>query len=317
MLTSSPAELTVDDRPAYRPYRVTVSRITSLTPHFTRITFTGDNLRTFGTAGLDQRIKLIFPLPGGGITDIGADDENSLAAGNWYARWRELPEDKRNPFRTYTVRAIRPSDREIDVDFVAHGDGGPAARWLLQATVGDEIVIVGPDEQSLQSRIGLDWHPGDATRLLLVGDETAAPAICSILESLPAGTRARAFIEVPSDTDVLPLDLRADVEVTWLGRGDAAQGELLDPAVRAWVAEHRDVILPAVLTEPQQLADVDVDVELIWDSPQDAHGEFYAWMAGESAMIKLLRRFLVTETGIDRSRVAFMGYWRLGKSEGQ
>jgi NADPH-dependent ferric siderophore reductase len=60
---------------------------------------------------------------------------------------------------------------------------------------------------------------------------------------------------------------------------------------------------------------VDVDSEILWESPQEAHGGFYAWIAGESAAVKTLRRLLVRDHGIDRSRVAFMGYWRLGRSE--
>ncbi|WP_213814233.1 siderophore-interacting protein [Glaciihabitans sp. dw_435] len=324
MLTSRDSSVVLDDRPAYRPYVARVSALRSLSPHFTRVTFTGDDFATFGTAGLDQRIKLLLPLPGIGLSDIGASDEKSLAEGDWYARWRALPEHLQNPFRTYTVRAIRPAQRELDVDFVSHGDGGPAARWLLGATVGDELVIVGPDSRSTGWAIGLDWHPGDATHLLLAGDETAAPAICSILESLPSGTHATAFIEVPTEEDFLPLTVAEGCRVVWLGRGDQAHGSRLDPAVRAWVDEHHALIMPTLEHAPQDLADVDVDTELLWDSPEvqanapvAAGHDFYAWLAGEAGVIKLLRRFLVAETGIDRSRVAFMGYWRLGKAETQ
>lgn len=303
--------------PAYRPYRASVGRIRRLSPRFVRVTFLGDDFATFGTAGLDQRVKVLFPLPGVGISDIGASDPATLVAGDWYTRWRALPDRLRNPFRTYTVRAVRPELRELDVDFVVHGDEGPAARWLPGAAVGSEVVIVGPDARSADSRIGLDWHPGTATRLFLAGDETAAPAICSILENLPAGARASAFIEVPSDADALPIESAAHIEVTWLARDAAPNGDRLQRAVRSWVATHRDAIAPVVLPEPQALAELDVDLELLWDSPAAAVGDFYAWLAGEASVIKQLRRFLVTETGIDRSRVAFMGYWRAGKAEAQ
>ncbi|MDF2554269.1 MAG: siderophore-interacting protein, partial [Microbacterium sp.] len=67
----------------------------------------------------------------------------------------------------------------------------------------------------------------------------------------------------------------------------------------------------------QVLGDIDVDREMLWDSPEEGEGEFYAWMAGESATVKTLRRLLVTGHGVDRKRVAFMGYWRLGQSERQ
>jgi NADPH-dependent ferric siderophore reductase len=318
MLTLPSDALVVDERPAYRPYRATVSRVARLSAGFARVTFTGDEFDTFGTAGLDQRVKIVFPIPGIGLSDFGCDDPQCLAEGDWYSRWRALPTAVRNPFRTYTVRGIRPDDRELDVDFVVHGDGGPAAQWLASAQPGDDVIIVGPDARSIDANIGLDWHPGVATQLLLAGDETAVPAVCGILESLPEGRTATVFLEVPTAFDVLTIDSRANCSISWLPRRDAVHGSLLLPAVREWIATHRDLIRPAVLPEPQALADVDVDLELLWDSPAESdHGDFYAWLAGESAAIKALRRCLVTEHSIDRTRVAFMGYWRLGKAEAQ
>jgi len=309
MLTYAPTTpIERDDRPSYRPYEATVTAIRQLTPHFTRVTFTGPDFDTFGTDGFDQRIKILLPLPGVGIADLGLD-------GEWYTRWRDLPHEQRNPFRTYTIRGIRPELRELDVDFVAHGpsaDGtlGPAAQWLAQASVGDELVIVGPDARSINSALGIDWHPGTAKQLLLVGDETAAPAITAILDQLGADVTARAFIEVPTSDDVLPTT----GNVTWLFR-DSGTG--LEAAVRAWAAAEPQVLESAIALQRQELEDIDVDREMLWDSPQDSPGEFYAWLAGESSIIKTLRRFLVSETGIDRKRVAFMGYWRLGKAEAQ
>jgi NADPH-dependent ferric siderophore reductase len=317
MLTMTQAPVKVA-RPAYRPYRASVARLVQLAPHFVRVTFTGDDFDTFGTDGLDQRIKIVFPIDGHGISDIGADDEATIADGTWYSRWRELPDAQRNPFRTYTIRAVRTEAREVDVDMVSHGDGGPASRWLNGATIGDEVVIVGPDSGSIDSAIGIDWHPGGATQLLLAGDETAAPAICAVLESLPEGRRAQAFIEVPDAADRLPINLSSGCSVTWLHRGNTPVGTKLDPAVRGWVADNLAIIRPALSASAQQLDDVDVDTQLLWDSPaEETDGHFYAWLAGEASAIKLLRRFLVSETGIDRKRIAFMGYWRAGRAEAQ
>ncbi len=262
-------------------------------------------------------MKIVFPIAGVGLSDLGADDEAAQLAGSWYDLWRGLPDERRNPFRTYTVRAVRPRLGELDVLFVDHGPGGPAARGLASAGTGDEVLIVGPDARSIHSGIGIDWHPGGATELLLAGDETAVPAICAIVESLPAGVRARAFVEVPDAADALPVEATADVTITWLPREGASIGALLTPAVRQWVAANVDRVRPALAAVPVELDDVDVDLELLWDSPAEASRDFYAWLAGESGVIKGLRRFLVTETGVDRGAVAFMGYWRLGKSEAQ
>jgi NADPH-dependent ferric siderophore reductase len=336
MLTSDRAVVEAG-RPSYRPYRAEVTRLVRLTPHFTRVTFVGDDLDLFGTDGLDQRVKVVFPLDGHGISDFGANDPATIDSGDWYARWRALPDEKRNPFRTYTVRAVRQQSREVDIDMVAHGDSdagvGPAARWLNGARLGDRVVLVGPDARSDDSAVGIDWRPGDATELLLVGDETAAPAICSVLESLPAGRTARAFIEIPDAADALPVRLPAGCTISWLARSDAPVGtapvgtapvgtvpvgELLDSAVRRWVVENPAVYAGSLAASAQTVADVDVDRELLWDSPARQDGAtFYAWLAGEAAVIKRLRRLLVSETGIERTRIAFMGYWRLGKAEAQ
>lgn len=320
MLTLSPSPLK-DARPAYRPYGVSVVAVRRLTPHFTRVTFAGPELESFGTDGQDQRIKIVIPFENGRTSDIGAEDSVTILDGTWYSRWRELPDEKRNPFRTYTVRAVRPELAEVDVDLVSHGDGddsGPASRWLARVRVGDEVVVVGPDARSIDSAIGIDWHPGEATELLLAGDETAAPAICSILEALPAGRRARAFIEVPDAGDVLSVHLAPGATITWLDRAGRPVGSALEPAVRGWVAGNRDAIRGALAASVQPLDEIDVDTELLWDSPDAPRDAgFYAWLAGEASVIKTLRRFLVSETGIDRKAVAFMGYWRLGKAEAQ
>jgi NADPH-dependent ferric siderophore reductase len=70
-------------------------------------------------------------------------------------------------------------------------------------------------------------------------------------------------------------------------------------------------------TSAAPLEDIDVDRELLWEAPEDMPGgDFYAWIAGEAGVVKTLRRLLVREHGVDRTRVAFMGYWREGRAEG-
>jgi NADPH-dependent ferric siderophore reductase len=298
-------------RPAYRPYRVRVSAVRRLTPHFARVTFASEDLAHFGLGRLDQRIKVVLPRDDGGWGDFGQDD----ASGDWYALWRALPAEQQNPFRTYTVRRIDPDAAELDVDFVVHEGAGPAGAWADVARVGDEVVIVGPDERSPHSDTGIDWHPGTARRFLLAGDETAAPAICAILESLPSGTEADAFIEVPTARDALPLAVAGSVRVHWLPRDDAEHGASLVRAVTTWTGANAALLARAAAPAPQPLEDIDVDRDLLWDSPDAADGEFYAWIAGESATVKGLRRHLVMGCGVDRRRVAFMGYWRLGQVE--
>src|SRR5690606_2228331 len=130
----------------------------------------------FGTAGLDQRVKLSLPIADGTLCDIGQHDQDAIDAGDWYTLWRELPNETRGPLRTYTVRRVDPGARRLWVDFVVHHDAGPAGSWAEQAAVGQQLIVVGPDQRSEGYRLGLDWHPGTARRVVLAGDETAAPA---------------------------------------------------------------------------------------------------------------------------------------------
>jgi NADPH-dependent ferric siderophore reductase len=139
----------------FRPFLVEASFVRRLSPAFQRITFSGVDLDLFADNGYDQRIKLIVPLPGVGIPhlDTGPD---------WYAAWRALPDEKRNPMRTYTVRAVRPERREVDVDFVLHGDTGPASGWATRAVPGDAAILVGPNAAYDGAHGGVEFRPTNA-----------------------------------------------------------------------------------------------------------------------------------------------------------
>lgn len=343
-----PSDVATDVRPGYRPYRATVAGIESLSPHFTKVTFTGDDFGTFGTAGLDQRIKILLPLPGVGICGPDTATAAACAEGAWYATGSRSP----TPCAVPSARTrCAPSDHGCvrsmsSSSCTATRDPRPGGS--RDVTVGDALVMIGPDARSPSSGVGLDWHPGPATNLLLAGDETAVPAICSILESLPQGRGAWAFLEVPSMADALHVRLPPHCEIAWLARGDAVRGTPLVAAVREWVDRNRALLSPGGImgaapvlffpvpapsdadadadVDPVADADADADAkvdpvaddDLLWDSPQSPDGgDFYAWLAGEAGVIKTLRRLLVNETGLDRSRVAFMGYWRQGKPEAQ
>ncbi len=300
--------------PVYRPFPVEVARLQRLSPSFLRVTFTGTDMADFATNGWDQRIKVMVPLPGRGIDDCPSDPD-------WYGAWRALPAERRMPIRTYTIRALRPELGEVDVDFVLHGATGPASTWAENAAVGDRAVLVGPNARFPGPTGGFEWHPPvDASCLLVAGDETAVPAICAIVESLPAGQRARVLLEIPEAGDALDLRAPDGVEVTWLPRstGDGApatRGALLTAAVVEAAAELADDLAPSPAA---QLEDVDIESGILWEVPAEAAGParssgVYAWLAGEAGVVKGLRRHLVQTVGVDRRSVAFMGYWREGR----
>lgn len=330
-------------------FEVIVSSVQELSPNFLRITFGGYSLRDFGVNGdtLDLRIKLMIPSLASDGTQLPLPVFEMEQAG-WYREWLAMDPAVRGSMRTYTVRqsrldAVYP---EIDVDFVMHfdadGHGGPAANWALNAKPGDAITLIGPNSRSAQCYTaevygGIEWRPGMAQRVLLAGDETAIPAISAILESVPSYMSGHALLEVPEAGDFLDLKTDADIDITWLARGAAIgrsrpHGELLQQAVRAAVPVPGWVGIKAsdggAGPEPE---DVNVDVDILWETParmETAEIEatknpampagampFYAWIAGEAAVIKDMRRYLVRDVGIDRKQVAFMGYWRQGKAE--
>lgn len=315
----------------WRMFDVVVSRVTRLCPSFIRITFTGDDLDQFADNGCDQRIKFLLPAPCGGWEYLDRQSPD------WFTSWRALPEERRNPLRTYTVRAVRQDRREVDVDIVLHGDTGPASRWANGAKPGSPLVIMGPNAAYTGGpHGGLEFAPPQASHaLLLAGDETAVPAIAAICESLPDDAVGEVFLEVPHREDRWTLAAPAGVRVTWLPREDGEHGDALIPAVQQAAdrllamgvrASATDAPSPAVTAAGvdlgDELADVDVDAEILWEVPVDASGRplvqdtvLYAWLAGEAGVIKTLRRYLVSEKGVDRKSVAFMGYWRRGRAE--
>ncbi|XVV09201.1 siderophore-interacting protein [Actinoplanes sp. CA-131856] len=294
---------------SWRFFAVEVRKVDRLSPNFVRITFTGDDLHKFADNGYDQRIKLLTALPEVGFAHLPT-------SADWYTEWRDLPTEHRNPIRTYTIRAVRAHLNEVDVDMVLHGSTGPASKFAAEAQPGDVAYLMGPNADFDGIHGGIDFHPPAHTDcILLGGDETAVPAIASILAKLPPDARGEALLEVPEDGDQLPdVTAPANVRVTWLPRNGAPQGDKLIPAVRQAT---RRILGDVAGTPVTDLEDVDVDHDILWEVPEPLTdtSRFYAWLAGEAAAIKAIRRHLVSECGVDRRAVAFMGYWRQGKAE--
>ncbi|CCK29868.1 siderophore-interacting protein [Streptomyces davaonensis JCM 4913] len=265
---------------AFRFFSLRVVRTRRLGPSLVRVTFGGEELRDFHSDGCDQSLSLFLPQPGQDAPVVPVE----LGDG-WWQGWRELPDDVRAVMRSYTLRALRRDPDEIDIDFVLHEPAGPASRWASRASAGDRVLLIGPavaDNRAIRFR-----PPADTDLLVIWGDETAVPAVSAIVESLPAGTRARVWLEVHHAGDIQDLRTEADAEINWLVRADeGAEGSPM--ALDAL----RGAQLPAA------------------QAP-------YVWIAGESGCVKALRRHFVGERGIDRRLVTFVGYWRRGLTEEQ
>lgn len=335
-----------------------------LSPHFRRIVFGGAGMEHVGPDrdSLDLRIKLLIPSPGRPVPMLEVGDDG------WYQRWLAADPESRGEMRTYTVRSIDDDAvddaggvrRTITVDFVLHGATddagnpveapGPAAQWAAAARPGDRLCLLGPN-RAIGGRSGIEFDPGPSRRLMLVADETAVPAVASILASRPE-QGGDVYLEVPTADDILDLPSVPGITVTWLARDGAPHGDLLIGAVRnalGLTCAHRDcgadcillgyaaermTVLPAPAGDTAERG-LDAPDTLLWETPQYSSGgehlapdeaapataaaeeddPLYAWIAGESGMVKHLRRCLVRERGMSRHRVAFMGYWRLGAAQ--
>ena len=212
---------------------------------------------------------------------------------------------------------VRNDLREVDVDMVSHDVLGPASAWIASARVGDEVLIFAPTTAHTGISYGIDFVPPKQTeRMLLAGDETAAPAIAVILEQLPSEARGVVVLEVPHPDDAAYLPHHAGFEYLVGARPDGERHAHLVPAVAAAAAR----LAPA--GRGAEVEEIDIDTDILWEVPRTAKGgaalksaPLYSWLAGESSAIKSLRRHLVSVQGVDRSAIAFMGYWRLGKAE--
>lgn len=213
-----------------------VARVEDLSPHFRSVTFTGESLADFNSASFDDHVKFI--LEAQGATPV---------------------------MRDYTPRRFDRHRRELTIEFALHGDG-PAANWAASAVPGQRVVIGGP-RGSFIIPADYAWH-------LLVGDETALPAIARRLEELPLPVEVTALLQVTDAGDRRAFDTGATLTVRWVS--DAAG---LVEAVRAWV-------LPA--------------------------GEGYVWCAGEARTAAAVRRILVDEKGHDRHAIRAAAYWKQG-----
>ncbi|WP_103503339.1 siderophore-interacting protein [Streptomyces sp. SM14] len=253
-------------RPANPTHVGRVLRTEQLTPHMIRVVLGGEGLSAFATGPYtDSYVKLVFPQPG-----VEYPQPLDMAAVR-----RDLPREQWPTTRTYTVRAFDPAGPELVIDFVHHGDTGLAGPWAAAAREGDEIAILGPGGGYAPAPES-DWH-------LLVGDESALPAIAASVEALPEGAVARVFVEIAGAQEEQKLTPPAgDIDIVWVDRSAGQYGDALLAAVTA-------ADLPG--------------------------GTGQAFIHGEAHWVKALRRHLRHDLGMKPSQLSVSGYWRRGADE--
>ncbi|MDN3478110.1 siderophore-interacting protein [Curtobacterium sp. APC 4022] len=258
-----------------RPQHVlVVDRTERLSPHMVRVHLGGAGYDAFiehadpeRLATTDKYVKLMLPKPGTGLQP--PYDLDALRA--------TMPKSDLPARRTYTVRAVDPVTRTIAIDFVVHGTDGLAGPWAAAARPGDRIALSGP---------GGGWAPStdpDVTHVLL-GDDSALPAIGAALEAMLPSATGVALVEVTGPADEQPLVHPTGVELRWLHR-DAAG------------AEPGTLLLAATRELPRASRPVSVF----------AHGE--------RAAVKAIRRVLQDDWGLEKAYLSLSAYWALGRAE--
>ncbi|SEB69829.1 NADPH-dependent ferric siderophore reductase, contains FAD-binding and SIP domains [Pseudomonas saponiphila] len=294
----------------YRLINVELKQRIELSPSMLRLVFSGEDIAQARTLAPDQRIKLLFPGADGTPPQLPAQ-------GDWQAARRQLPAEQQPPMRTYTIRALRLHPAELDVDFVLHGVNGPASAWATHARPGDCLQMVVPNKAYSGDPGGYEWlPPAGIGKVLLMGDETALPAIAGILEELqdyPDYPDVQVFIEVPHESDCIDLQCHPQTRLSWLPRDvlGAQHGEPLIHAAR----ELAELPPASAGRRPLKVAEGDPE-QRPWETAKPADNRFYAWVAGESATVMSIRRHLINERGQERRNLTLMGYWRLGGSLG-
>ncbi len=279
----------VADRPSFRPFAVEVSAIADISPTFRRVTLTGPDVTDVGDTMLDQRVKLVLGEP---VAELLTTD--------WFEVWRAMPHAERPPMRTFTLAAVDRIAGTVAIDIACRPAHGPASRFALEARVGSRLLLIGPNAQSANASIdGIAWHPGPASDVLLVGDETALPAVRNILRSLPATTTGRALLEVPDVLDAADVVVPPSVTLAIVARQGGEVGAALEAHLPDWLSRS-----PAAGEVTREVPDV------VWDEGfQESAGSF-AWIAGEATWVATLRR---RARGRTRPPASFMGYWRSGR----
>ena len=235
--------------------KLEVLRVSEVTPLMRRITLYGPELAGFISLGTDDHVKLLF-----------AQTPEEQAALENFSPGGDGP---RPTMRDYTPRRYDAATGELDIDFVLHGEG-PAATWAAQAQPGQFLHIAGPRGSMIV--------PDMFDSYLLIGDETALPAIARRLEELPANRSALVVVEVANPAEQQEFQSAAQVDVIWIVRGE------------------------------QDLVQVTRKLEM-------PEGRLYAWVATESALSRKVRAVLLNEFGLDEAAVKAAGYWRLDSSE--
>ncbi|MHC1481243.1 siderophore-interacting protein [Frateuria aurantia] len=289
----------------YQFFDVSVRERIRLSPSLMRFVLTGSGLERIRRPAPDLYLKIFIPTATAGPATLRRSKD-------WYRHYLECRPERRMPMRTYTVRALRPQQQAVVIDFALHGESGPASAWACRADRGDSLVLYAPVQASWGK--GYTWRvPEGAGQILLLADECALPAAAAIMESLadePLAVRLTALLEVPEQADRLTFSRAAETRLRWLvrhvGRRSLGYGEALSTATAAWL--QRPLPVGSAWVED------DGSRAPLWDLADSGSASRYVWIAAETMLASQLRQ-LAIEAGVPRGSISCMGYWRRGRAQ--
>jgi NADPH-dependent ferric siderophore reductase len=238
---------------------VRVADRAELSPRMLRLTFEGDGLRELIVEQPAASVRLLVPSPG--------DDE--LVIPEWNGNEFLLPDSSRPALRTFTPLRVDNEAGRLDIEIVRH-PGGAVSEWAESADVGAPAAISGPGT-------GYDF-PDTADRLIVLGDETALPAVTQLIATAPETLAVDAHVEVVREDAIIDVDTRLDDSIEW----------------------H--------VTEPGGIPGGRI-VEAVRSLDELTDGT-HVWAAGEASAMQAIRTQLSDALGVERSRATVRGYWK-------
>lgn len=185
----------LNTQPQFMKAVLQVKKQEFITPKYIRITLEGKEISRFKEARVGDNNKILIPHNKSQKLNL-PDGSQGLKA-----------EKKDFSVRTYTLKALDIVANEMVIDFVMHGDAGPASAWAIHAQPGDELGVL------MKTKTKPLFKP--AKTYFIVGDHTALPVISVLLEQLPETAKGYAIIEVFDASDIQELKKPEGVLVLW------------------------------------------------------------------------------------------------------
>jgi len=226
---------------------------------------TGDNLDAYGEAAPTSHLKVFLPAEGQAEPLLPRQTPDGPV----------YPDGPPPVVRTYTPRRYDPATRILEIQFLLHGTG-PASEWAQRAKPGDRLAVGGPGGRFSMDPAADHWW--------LAADESAIPAVGTLLDALPETATAEVHIEVEGPSDEIVLESQAKTSITWHHRSARAASSAAFGAELARAARDASI----------------------------ADGA-RAWVACEAAAMRDIRRYLLAERKVPRDALVTRGYWRVGE----